>query len=430
MQRHRDRIEFFFLNAGHFLDHFLTLIFAAAAALALIFDPEFRAASLIPHGVPGVADLAAADDIARAYARLILYATPAIVAFGVFALPAGWLADRWSREGMMAVFFIGIGLTTALTALAHSPIQLAVGLFVMGIFAAIYHPVGIAMVADKGGRTGMRLAVNGVWGNVGVASAALVTGFLIEHSGWRTAFVVPGLLTVALGLGYVAFVKLSPTAATATRKGGGEEFRHGLSRQTLLYVSGIIFFTTLLGSLIFHSMTFALPKIIAERVASITTSPAEIGRFAFYVITAAAFAQIVVGYLLDHFSVRVIYAGLTVVEAGLFWLFIGSQNYAALAIALALMLMVFGQVPINDFLIGKLAKSEFKARAYAARFLVGFTVASISVPLIAWLHGRWGFDGLFVVLALSAITMACAIVTLPEFARPSPQPAVKAQPAE
>jgi MFS family permease len=430
MQRRRDRIEFFFLNAGHFLDHFLTLIFATVAALALIFDPDFRTASVIPHATPGVAALAIADEVTRGYARLILYATPAIVAFGVFALPAGWLADRWSREGMMAVFFIGIGVTTALTALARTPIELAVCLFVMGIFAAIYHPVGIAMIADRGGRTGMRLAVNGVWGNVGVASAALVTGFLIENSGWRTAFVIPGLLTVLLGFAYVAFLKLSPAEPRSSRKGAGEEFKHGLGRQTLLYVSGVIFFTTLVGSLIFHSMTFALPKIIAERVVSITTSPAEIGRYAFYVVTAAAFAQIVVGYLLDHFSVRVIYAGLTIIEAGLFWLFIGSQNYAALAIALALMLMVFGQVPINDFLIGKLAKSEFKSRAYAARFLVGFTVASIAVPLIAWMHGRWGFDGLFVLLALSAAAMATSILTLPDFAPQSAPPAVKAQPAE
>ncbi|KAB2851336.1 MAG: MFS transporter [Hyphomicrobiaceae bacterium] len=406
MQSRRDRIEFFFLNVGHFLDHFLTLIFATVAALTL------------------------AREWGLGYDALILYATPGIVAFGAFALPAGWLADRWSREGMMAVFFVGIGVTTALTALARSPMELAACLFITGIFAAIYHPVGIAMVADKGGRTGMRLAVNGVWGNIGVACAALVTGFLIENAGWRHAFVVPGVLTVALGFGYVTFLRLSPGETRAERKARAEDVSHGFSRSALLYVSGIIFFTTLLGSLIFHSMTFALPKVIAERVAAITTSPAEIGRFAFYVITAAAFAQIAVGYLLDRFSVRVIYGGLTLIEAGLFWLFIGSENYTALAIALALMLMVFGQVPINDYLIGKLASSEVKARAYAARFLVGFTVASISVPLVAWMHGRWGFDGLFVLLGISAISMTVAIATLPNFAPAKTQPSVKIQPAE
>ena len=76
-----NRLEFFFLNLGHLYDHLFILIYAAVAALAL----------------PAAFDLS--------YAELILYATPGFIAFGAFALPAGWLADRWSRRGMMIVFF-------------------------------------------------------------------------------------------------------------------------------------------------------------------------------------------------------------------------------------------------------------------------------------------------------------------------------------
>ena len=80
----RTRLHFLFLNVGHFLDHLFVLIFATAA-LHLMIDWEMS------------------------YAELIPYATPGFVAFGICAIPAGWLADKWSREGMMAVFFIGIG---------------------------------------------------------------------------------------------------------------------------------------------------------------------------------------------------------------------------------------------------------------------------------------------------------------------------------
>ncbi len=75
----RARLNFLFLNVGHFLDHLFVLIFATAA-LHLIIDWEMS------------------------YAELIPYATPGFVAFGICAIPAGWLADKWSREGMMAVF--------------------------------------------------------------------------------------------------------------------------------------------------------------------------------------------------------------------------------------------------------------------------------------------------------------------------------------
>src|SRR5262249_1101858 len=120
----------------------------------------------------------------------------------LFSLPAGWFADKWSREGMVAVFFIGIGLSSVVTAFAQTPLQIGIGLFVIGMFAAIYHPVGLAIVTQRWKNTGMRLAGNGVWGNLGVASGALVTGYFIDHGGWRTAFIVPGLVSAAIGVAY------------------------------------------------------------------------------------------------------------------------------------------------------------------------------------------------------------------------------------
>ena len=176
----RDRTHFLFLNIGHFLDHLFTLIFATVAALAL------------------------SASGGSSYGDLLKYATPGFFAFGVFSYPAGWLADKWSREGMMVVFFVGIGLASVATGLAQTPLQVGIGLFVIGMFAAIYHPVGLAMVTQKWKNTGMRLAVNGVWGNLGVASAALITGYLIDNGGWRIAFIIPGVFSIAVGLAYCA----------------------------------------------------------------------------------------------------------------------------------------------------------------------------------------------------------------------------------
>ena len=108
------------------------------------------------------------------YAELIPYATPGFIMYAVCSIPAGWIADKWSREGMMAIFFIGIGAASMLTAIAQSPLQIGFGLFAIGCFAAIYHPVGLAMVVHGRIKTGVPLAVNGIFGNMGVASAALI----------------------------------------------------------------------------------------------------------------------------------------------------------------------------------------------------------------------------------------------------------------
>ena len=171
----RDRLNFAFLNIGHFLDHMFMLIFATVAALRL------------------------ATEWGMTYAELIPYATPGFIAFGVASIPAGWIADKWSREGMMIIFFVGIGASSIATALADSPTEIAVGLFAMGVFAAIYHPVGLAMVVHGRRKTGLPLAINGVFGNLGIAVAALLTGYLIDAGDWRNAFVVPGAVSVGLG---------------------------------------------------------------------------------------------------------------------------------------------------------------------------------------------------------------------------------------
>ena len=152
------------------------------------------------------AALTLAREWGMSYAELIPYATPGFVAFGLFSLPAGWLADKWSREGMMLVFFFGIGISAVATALAQSPLQMAFGLFAIGVFGAIYHPVGIPLVIQGYVKTGLRIAVNGVFGNLGVASAALLTGYLVDQSGWRSAFIWPGLVTIVIGVGYAFLV--------------------------------------------------------------------------------------------------------------------------------------------------------------------------------------------------------------------------------
>ena len=207
------------------------------------------------------------------YAELIPYATPGFIAFGVCAIPAGWLADKWSREGMMVMFFLGIGLSSVFAGMAANPFQIAVSLTLVGVFAAIYHPVGLAMVVSGKSKTGMLLAVNGVWGNLGVASAALLTGFLIDLSGWRSAFYLTGVLSVVVGLVYWRFINSNPAEpAPASVKQSTAAKVDGLWR-----IFAIILITTAIGGLVYQSTTFALPKVLTERVSELSISATRAG---------------------------------------------------------------------------------------------------------------------------------------------------------
>lgn len=405
----RDRLHFLLLNIGHLLDHLFMLIFATVAALALSRE----------WGV--------------SYSALLAYATPGFFAFGLFSLPAGWIADKWNREAMMSVFYFGIGLSAIATGFAQSPLQVGIGLFVIGMFAAIYHPVGLAIVTAKWKNTGSRLAVNGVWGNLGVAGAALLTGYMIDQGGWRSAFVLPGLFSILMGVVYTwarwPEVRLPPTGAKAAAPAGA-----ALSADTkalLIRISIIVFATTAVSSVIFQSTTFALPKIFDERLQGVarqmvdwfresrlfggTASTASmVGGLAFTVFAVASMAQLVVGRLLDRYGPRPVFMAVASLQVICFALMPGLQDAAAVAVALGFMLGAFGQIPINDFMVGKMAVGEFRARAYGVRYVVSFTALAATLPLISIVYARWGFDVLFWILSATALVILLLVSLLPK----------------
>ncbi|MEE9335610.1 MAG: MFS transporter [Granulosicoccaceae bacterium] len=388
----RRQLRFLFLNVGHFLDHYFMLIFATAAALRLT------------------------TEWGLSYSELIPYATPGFIAFGICAIPAGWLADKWSREGMMVIFFFGIGLSSILTGMANSPQQIAVSLTSIGIFAAIYHPVGLAMVVQGRAKTGMPLAINGVFGNMGVACAALLTGFLIDTVDWRSAFIFSGMASVGVGMLYFLFTRTESQVemdAGAGIDANQKTEYFSFSRRTLFRIFGIILFTTAIGGLIFQSTTFALPRVIEERLTDFADTATLVGWYTFMVFSLAAFAQLIVGYLVDNYSVRVVFACVALLQAVFFALMIQLNGIVALVVAIAFMLAVFGQIPINDVLVGRMVRSEWRSRAYGLRYVVTFSVMASAVPFIAWVHSSWGFATLFGILSAAALLIFAAVLLLP-----------------
>jgi MFS family permease len=386
----RERTHFLLLNVGHFMDHLFTLIFASVAALAL-------------HREWGLG-----------YADLLKYATPGFFAFGVFALPAGWLADKWSRDGMMSVFFIGIGIASMLTGFARTPFEIALGLFILGMFAAIYHPVGLAIVVEKWKNTGMRIAVNGVWGNLGVASAALITGYFIDHGGWRTAFFVPGVVSILIGIGYsvLRWSEITQPRARSVAQAAARELPSDV-KAMLLRVSMIVFLTTAVSSIVFQSTTFALPKVFDERLGGLAISATALGQLAFLVFALASIGQLIVGHFLDRLGPRTVFMAAAALQVVFFMAMPGLVDLPAFLCALGFMLAAFGQIPINDYMIGRLADGQWRARIYGVRYVVSFTVLAAALPLIAFIYENWGFDVLFRVLALSAAVILGAVCLLP-----------------
>jgi MFS family permease len=381
-----------FINVGHFLDHLAMLIFPTVV-------------------------IALARDWQRDYSELLPLTVGGFIAFGAFALPAGWLADHWSRHRMMLVFFFGLGASLILTGFAQSSWQIGLGLTVIGVFAAIYHPVGIAMLVAAPRKLGSALGWNGLYGNLGLAAAALIAGALMDAFGWRAAFFVPGVLTLAAGAAFVALVP-DPGPVKKSAKSIGLH----VDRATMARIFTILLVATACGGIIFNSTTVAMPKVFDERLRELVQTNVGIGALVAMVYALAAFAQLAMGALIDRFELRRLMIGIAMVQIPLLALAANLQGWAMLAAALAMMLAIFGQIPLNDAIVGKYCADEYRARVLAVRYVVSLGVAAVGVPLIAVLHRtEGGFRNVFMVLAALAAGMLAASLFFP--ARPLAKPA-------
>jgi predicted MFS family arabinose efflux permease len=374
------RLSIAFINWAHALDHYVMLIFPTVViGLGTIYQ--------------------------MSYAELIALGTPSFIAFGLFSLPAGWLADRWSRRNMMIIFYVGCGLSLVAAAAAPNLGMLAIALFALGVFASIYHPVGTAILIAQATTRGRSLAFNGVCGNLGVSLAAGISALFIYAFGWRGAFLIPGIVCAVTAIAYARLVPDDRRSASGRSAMPDVSFAPWLAA-TIFALFAIVALT---AGLVFHVTTVALPKIVDERLG--TDVPLIlVGGLATAIFMCGAVAQLTVGRLVERFSLHVLFVLVALLQlVGIAWAVQASGTTLVIALALSLA-AIYAQVTVNDLVIARYTADAWRGRVYAVRYFLTFAVSGAAVSISAVLHGRGGFG--LVLATTAAIALALAAVTV------------------
>jgi len=369
-----------FVNIAHAFDHFVLLIYPTAV-------------------------LAIAVERGLDYSTLITLATGAFVAFGLCSLPMGWIAEVVGRRNMLAAFFLGYGASCIAMAACTSSWSLAACLLVLGVFSAIYHPIGSAMLVSHARQLGRDLGWNGVWGNLGAAFASAVTAVLAAKFGWRWAFVVPGAVCIAVGIAFLMLVPGDGNPAKREKVAGTI-----LESSRLVTLLAILAIAIIAGGMTFNITTIALPKVIDEGI-GISLPLVLTGSLATAVFIGGALTQLAVGRLLDRYSLPTVFFGLALLQPlglALAAAMIGAPMLVGLLIITA---AIYGQVVINDAMVARYIPEKYRAKAFSVRYFLGFTASGFAAPLIAWLHSQGGFPLVLNVAGLFGVAVAvCALV--------------------
>lgn len=392
-----------FTNIGHAYSHILTILYPTIV-------------------------LALEQSWGLGYGELIALMLVGQILFGAAALPAGWLGDRWSMLGMMATFFVGTGAAAMLTGLARNPLEIGIGLSLIGLFASIYHPVGMAWLVRTAVHRGRALGANGVYGAVGLAIGPLIAGALTDLISWRAAFIIPGASAAAVGVALLIAWRLGYLEETRVDLTPQPEPERGHAVRAFFVLS----LTMMCVGLIGQAFTIMLPKLFAERLEGVINGGAlGAGTLVTIVYLCASFAQVVGGRLADRFPMRNVYIGTFLVQTPVLLIAAALAGWPLLAVSIAMVFINGAALPSENGLLAKYTPGRWRATAYGAKFVLAIGVSAAAIPLIAYVYETTGgFYWLFVLLGALAAIVFFAALLLPSDRKPVARPEPLAEAAE
>ena len=379
-----------FSNAGHVFTHMLTILYATAVLY-----------------LPGEFDLA--------YGEMLGLSSVGLILFGVGSLPAGWFGDRWSQVGMLVIFFIGIGVATVFTGFAKNATSLFIGLSLIGLFASIYHPVGIAWLVACARRQGLTLGINGAFGHLGSAIAPVFVGIMIDYVSWRAAFVLPGAAAILTGgFLWIAWVN-DWVSDRATDRAPLPAPAPGDYRRVFL----VLLVTMACNGFVYAGMMNTAPKVFEVGLTiAVADSYTKIGILTGIVIGLSSVCSFIGGWLADRYSARRIYL--------VFWMLLvpslilvamASGNTLILAMLLAMSFLVTFAAAEN-MLVARYTPFKWRSLAYGARFVLALGIGGLTVYLAGDLFDRTGtFSVLYFVFSVAAVIAVLFAFWLPSTAR-------------
>jgi MFS family permease len=394
MNKTSARLAFLFSNLGHFYVHMFTAFYAV-----IVLQLE--------------------RDWTMSYEDLLRLWFWGSLMVGVMALPAGRLGDWLTARVMMTVYFIGLGGASILCGLVDGPTAMTLGLISLGVFAAIYHPIGIPwLIRNAQNNTGKVLAVNGIFGSIGTGGAGVVAGGLIALFGWRAAFILPGALCLATGLAMLFCVATGRLSAAPPVKADQVPRSRGDALRVYLVLVVAMFF----GGILYNVMQNGLPKVFSEQLRDVIgDGPMMAGLLTSFVFISGGIMQLIGGLLADRFALNRVYLLCWFCQMVFVTLtaMIGGVGLVGIA-ALAIMANVASQ-PAENMMLARYAPEKHHGIAFGLKFVLAFLTGPIAIALIAFVREATGsMYWLFTGLGIAGVVVVLSILALPTVSRERP----------
>ena len=325
--------------------------------------------------------LAIEDDWQFSYDDLIKLWFLGSLLVGLGAIPSGWLSDRWSRSGMMAIMFLGLGISSIFCGFSNSKTYLMASLSLLGLFCSIYHPAGISWIVNTSQKTGKALGFNNIFGGVGIGLGALSSGLIIDNLDWHYAFIFPGVLSIIIGLMLTWHIQNKKISLINIIS---EKFDDTPDENQMIKVAVIMLISITCMAFVYQILQSSLPKTIDLRLSNkMNLNTTDIGILVSVIYIISGLMNYIGGILADKYSEKKIYL-IGILGQGLLLLFIFNlSNYALIILSLFIVAFNSSILPAENLLLAKFSPQKHQSLVYGVKFIVSFAIAPLALYLIA-----------------------------------------------
>ena len=325
--------------------------------------------------------LAIEDDWNFSYDELINLWLLGSLLVGLGSIPAGWLSDRWSRSGMLAIMFIGLGVSSILCGLSNNKFSLMINLSALGLFCSIYHPAGISWVVNTSKETGKALGFNNIFGGVGIGLGAFSSGLIIDMYNWNYAFIFPGAISIIIGIGLFLHIY---QGKISFKNIISDKFNDNPEQNQLLKIAIIMLVSITCMSFVYQILQSSLPKVIDIRLAErLDFGASQIGLIVSFIYIVSGLMNYIGGILADKYPEKNIYL-IGILGQGILLFFIFSlSNYFLIIISLFIVAFNSSILPAENLLLAYFSPQKHQSLVYGIKFIVSFAIAPIALFLIS-----------------------------------------------
>jgi MFS family permease len=380
---------------GHFFTHFLTLAFPAIT---------------IPLTTAFAMPL---EDVVKLSFWMYLL-------FGALALPVGVIVDRWRAKPMLILGIATMGAGLIVAGAFPGPIIMTTALAFVGVGASIYHPAGMALISRTVRLRGVAMGVNGVFGNLGIAMAPLVTGALSWAFGWQAALITLGSIAVVTAA-WLQTIHVDETIRPAAKA----EVHDGVPAREMARYFAIMCVAMVLGGIAYRGNMLLLPAYMELKTTFLAKLFEHLPRLdghssatfaatvlSSFVLFGGLFGQMAGGRLADRMELRRAYLLFQAASFPFILAMAFTGNVVLVACAVFYEFFSLGMQPIENSLIAALTPDRWRSTGYAIKFTLTFGVGSLVVPLIAPIKQDYSIEMVYVFLAGVVLLLVTSVVVL------------------